>query len=595
LLSKYNEYVKNNSYAAGAVLSLVAAVVFAGVLPNGLVYDDGKQLLENPFVRNAHLWWKIFTGSVWSFLGAGAEANFYRPLHIFSYWLIWRVAGPNPTAYHFFQWLLYMATGLVVFQIGREIVGNDLAALAGSLLWLLHPLHVEAVAWIAAVPDMGCGFFYLLAFLLFLRAEKAESGSVARHALAALAYFPALFFKEAAFSFPLLVIAYWFFFSNAVEPWGRRAACWGMCAGAAVVYSLVRVAALGHFIGSGRLWKIPPKILAAALGLLGQHARLFFWPVHLNVFHTFEPDSSLRSLWPWLTLLVLVGAGALRKRQPVLGFLVVWWAVTLIPCLDVRQLSFPLLAERFSYLPSVGLCLALAYFCLAWLPQRLPRARLAPVVLPALGLVMCFWCFQDVRAVPNWRNNQSLFGYSLNVVPDAGMVRVHHGLDLQYRERDLEGARKEFAAALRLNLASFYPLNTVTYDSYIGLGQIADLEGRHDEALAYYQKAIQTLPYHSLAYDILGTVYFPRADYAKAAEQFARAVRVNPQDIIARFYLGSCWMKLGRYREAAEQFRAAREIDPTYWQAYTAEVQALQAAGDASGAAAVRKLKPPSE
>ena len=488
-----------------------------------------------------------------------------------------------------------MATGLVVFQIGRELLGNDLAAFAGSLLWLLHPLHVEAVAWIASVPEMGCGFFYLLAFRLFLRAEKAGSRRVARHALVALAYFPALFFKEAAFSFPLLLIAYWFFFSDAVETWRRRAACWAMYAGAAVVYSAARLAALGHFSAARHLWKIQPKIIAAAMGLLGQHAKLFFWPVHLNVFHNFDPGPSLRTLWPWLTLLVLVAAGALRKRQRVLGFLVVWWAVTLLPCLDVRQLSFPLLAERFSYLPSVGICLALAYLGLGLLPQQLPRVWLAPAVLLLLGLVMCFWCFQDVRAVPNWRNNESLFGYSLNVAPDAGLVRIHHGLDLQFREHDLEAARKEFETALRLNQASFVPLNTVTYDSYIGLGQIADLEGRHDEALAYFQKATRASPYNSLAYDILGTVYFPRGDYAKAAEYFARAVQVNPQDLSGRFYLGTCWMKLGKYREAAEQFHAAREIDPTYAQAYTAEAQALDAAGDAAGAAQVRKLMPASE
>jgi tetratricopeptide (TPR) repeat protein len=475
------------------------------------------------------------------------------------------------------------------------MVGNDLAAFAGSLLWLLHPLHVEAVAWIASVPEMGCGFFYLLAFLLFLRAEKAGNRRLARHALAALAYFPALFFKEAAFSFPLLVIAYWFFFSDAVEPWRRRAACWSMYVAAVVVYSAARVSALGHFSGARHLWKIQSGMITAALGLLGQHARLFFWPVHLNVFHSFDPGPSVRSLWPWLTLVALVAAGTLRKRQTVLGFLVAWWAVTLLPCLDVRQLSFPLLAERFSYLPSVGLCLALAYLGLALLPQQLSRVPLAPVVLPALGLVVCFWCFQDVRAVPNWRNNESLFGYSLNVAPDAGLVRIHHGLDLQFRQHDLEGARKEFETALRLNQASFDPLNTVTYDSYIGLGQIADLEGRHDEALAYYQKATRAVPYHSLAYDILGTVYFPRGDYAKAAEYFARAVQVNPQDLSGRFYLGTCWRKLGKYREAAEQFRAARAVDPSYGQAYAAEAQALDAAGDAAAAAQVRRLKPASE
>jgi hypothetical protein len=355
-----------------------------------------------------------------------------------------------------------MATGLVVFQIGRELLGNDLAAFADSLLWLLHPLHVEAVAWIASVPEMGCGFFYLLAFLLFLRAEKAGSGRVAHHALAVLANLPALFFKEAAFSFPLLLIAYWFFFSDVVETWRSKAAWWGMYVAAAVVYSAARIAAFGHFSGAAHFWKIQPKISAAAIALLGQHAKLFFWPVHLNVFHNFDPGPSLRSLWPWLTLLVLVAAGAQRKRQPVLGFLVTWWAVTLLPWLDVRLLSFPLLAERFSYLPSVGICLALAYLGLGLLPQQLPRVWLAPVVLLLLGLVMRFWCFQDVRAVPNWRSNETLFGYSLNVAPDASLVRIYHGLDLQYRQQNPEAARKEFETALRLNQASFEPLNTVT-------------------------------------------------------------------------------------------------------------------------------------
>jgi tetratricopeptide (TPR) repeat protein len=175
------------------------------------------------------------------------------------------------------------------------------------------------------------------------------------------------------------------------------------------------------------------------------------------------------------------------------------------------------------------------------------------------------------------------------------LVRIHHGLDLQFRGHDLEGARKEFETALRLNQASFDPLNTVTYDSYIGLGQIADFEGDHDEALAYFQEATRALPYHSLAYDILGAVYFPRGDYAKAAEYFARAIQVNPQDLSGRFYLGCCWMKLRKHREAAEQFRAAREIDPTYAQAYAAEARALDAAGDAAGASQVRKLKPASE
>jgi tetratricopeptide (TPR) repeat protein len=98
------------------------------------------------------------------------------------------------------------------------------------------------------------------------------------------------------------------------------------------------------------------------------------------------------------------------------------------------------------------------------------------------------------------------------------------------------------------------------------------------------------LPRRGPAYNFLGSFYFPREDYAKAAEYFAQAVHANPYDLGARFYLGTCWMKLGRHREAVEQFRAAREVDLTYWQAYEAEARALEAMGDSAGAAQVRSL-----
>jgi tetratricopeptide (TPR) repeat protein len=591
LLEAWNQRLKDYPHAAQAVLALIAVSVFAGVLANGFVYDDGKQLLENPFVRNARLWPHIFTGSVWSFMGGAVQTNFYRPLHIFTYWLVCRVAGPDPAAYHFIQWLLYMLTALVVFQVGRELLHNELAAFVGSLLWIVHPLHVEAVAWIASTPEAGSGLFYLLGFWFFLRAERAENHRQVRHVLAALAYFPALFFKEMALSFPALVLAYWFFFPSK-EPLRGKALHYIPYVVAVAGYLGVRLAALGHLVGTTHFWKMQAGVPEAAMGLLGQHTKLFFWPVHLNVFHTFDPEGSLRSPWPWLTLIVLAAVCALRKRQPAFSFLIVWWAVTLLPCLDVRQLSFPLLAERFSYLPSVGLCLGLGFGGLCLLPRRLERLEVAPVVLLLLTLIGCFWTVQTVQAIPHWRNNEVLWSYSLQAAPDAALVHVHHGLELQYHDRDLTGAAREFQSALDLNRATYMPLSIVAYDSYIGLGEIADIEGRHEEALGYFQMAARALPYQSLAYDVLGAVYFPRGDYARAAEYFGLAVKVNPQDLSARFYLGSCWMKLGKYREAAEQFHAAREIDPTYFQAYRAEAQALEAAGDAAGAARVRSLKP---
>ncbi len=592
MLNRWNEKLKHYPGVAGALLLFATFAAYAGALANQFVYDDGPQILENPFVLNPHLWSRIFTGSVWSFRGVAVGDNFYRPLQVFVYWLLYRWAGPNPAAFHAIQLLLYAASVWLVYRLGQELLENDLAAFLGALLWTLHPLHVEAVAWISGIPEVGFAFFYLLAFLLFLRTEAAQAGRVLGHGLAVLAFFPALFFKEMALSFPLLLVAYWFFLGprTAAESWPRRMVRWIPYLGAVGVYAAIRWTVLGYFSHASSLWKVSPRLLGASVGLLGEHTRLFFWPTHLNVFRTFDLGMGLRSPWTWLTLLVLFLSLLIRKREPLLGFLVVWWAIALIPCLDIRQLSFPLLAERFSYLASVGLCLAISFALIIRLPERVPSLRPVRLALPVMALVMCFWAVQTVRAIPNWRNNGTLTDYSLQQSPNAPLLHSVRGVVLEYTSNDLEGAKREFETALQLNQNSLRPMQGVVYEAYLGLGQIAQRRGRTEEALRYYHKAVRVLPHLSTGYDALGAVYFPSGQYGESAGYFAQAVKVNPQDLGARFYLGTCWMKLGRYRDAAEQFRAAREIDPNYTQAYEAETRALEAEGDAAGAAQVRTL-----
>ena len=587
MLTRLDALLKKYHAAAGWLLILTAFAVYRGALACGFVFDDVQQILENPFVKNPHLWNRIFLGSVWSFVGRGGQNSFYRPLQIFSYWLVCRVAGFNPAAYHFFHLLIYSLSIWMVFVIGRKLLQNEVAAFAGALLWTLQPLHVEAVVWISANPDIGCALFCLLGFWFFLRAEDCSPANFRWHVLAAAVYFPALFFKEVAFSFPLLLVAYWLCFSSA-QPWYSRALNWLPYVAAGAVCAVIRTTVMGHFSEGSFLQELHARVAWTAVALLGEHAQVFFWPVQLNDFRGLNVAASLRSPWPWAVLAVLAAACLGRKREPRLSFLVLWWGVTVSPCLSYLHLSFPLVADRFSYLPSVGLCLALGYLAFDWLPRQFPNPRLAPVVAPALAAVAALWTVQSVRAIPHWRDNDTFFDYSLRVSPDAALVHVTRGVVLQFRERDYDGAAREFRTALQLNAQSLKPLPVVTYNAYIGLGQVALTEGREPEALGYFHKATGLLRDFNVAYDMLGAVYFPRGDYERAAGYFQQAVRSNPQDVEAQFYLGTCWMKLGRPAQAAEPFHAARLVDPNFFQAYQAEATALDAAGDPAGAARVR-------
>jgi Flp pilus assembly protein TadD len=589
MLARLDGLLRKYQALSSWLLILVAVAVYREALACGFVYDDVHLILQNPFVKNPHLWRRIFLGSLFSFDGPGAQTGFYRPLSVFSYWLVCRVAGLDPGAYHLFLVVLYALSIWIVYRLGRKILQNELAAFAGALLWTLHPLHVEVVAWVASISDIGCTLFCLLGFWLFLRAEDHSPANFRWHAAAAAVYFPALFFKEMAFSFPLLLLAYWFCHSSA-ESWSRRALHWLPYVAAAGVCGVIRVAVMGHFSLNSPIRRFTAQVAGAAVGLLGQHAKLFFWPVNLSEFRDFDLAASVRSPWPWVALLVVAVACVWRHRDPRLSFLVLWWVVTLLPCLDYRQLSVPLVADRFSYLASVGLCLALGYLVFGWLPLHFPKVGHAWVVVGAIVAVATLWAAQTVRIIPHWRDNEALFDYSLHVSPNAAEVRASHGVVLQLLENDLDGAAREFRTALRLNAQNFRPTPAVTYTSYIGLGQVALLQGREPEALDYFDKAVHLLPNSSFAYDVLGSVYFPRSDYARAAEYFQQAVRVNPQDLGGRFFLGTCWMKLGKPAQAAGEFRAAREVDPDYFQAYEAEARALEAAGDRAGAARVRRM-----
>ena len=581
--------VSRSSLVIQGLIVLAVFALYSSSLTGGFVYDDQKQILENPFVLNPHLWTHIFTGSVWSFDGAGYAANFYRPLMIFSFWLVDRIAGLSPASFHLFQLILFAATACAVYAVGKELLGSRLAALFAALLWAAHPERVEAAAWISALCDTGCGLFYVLAFWMFLRAECSSLRRLTKHIAAAIAFFVALLFKEMAISLPILLLVWWFFAGDR-EPWRARARRWAPYLVAAGVYLAVRRLALGHLVSAARASGSLSRVLLAAVALFGGHTQTFVNPVHLSVFRTFNVHQALHSPWPWLSFATLLAALLVRKRAPTLSFLVFWWPLTLLPCLDIRRLSVPLLADRFTYIPEVGLCLAIVLVAGQALPARVTQVWARGIAYSALGILALFWGAQSYAGIFHWRDNQALLIYSLKQSPDDPSLHIVRAWERDYRDHDLAGAAAEFETAMRLNQASLRPNSLITYNAELGLGRIALERGRREAAVSRFLEAIRLSPRLSEAYLSLGAVYFPIDDYATAATYFAKAVRLNPYDVSAHFYLGSCWMKLRKFKDAASEFHTARQVDPQYWQAYQAEAQAFQATGETRQAAEVRQL-----
>jgi protein O-mannosyl-transferase len=594
LTASWNQRLRDHPLMTAAVLTLATFAAYGPALANGFAFDDEQVIVQNPYVADPGWWRHILATPAWAFVGVKTWSTYYRPLQIFSYWLFWRLDGPNPGVYHLFQLIFYVASVWFLYRIGCELIGREVVAFAGALLWALHPVHVEAVAWAAALPDVGVGFFCFLAFLLFLRAEREGRWLDGRHVVAALAFGLGLLFKENALSLLPLMVAYWFFLGKP-GGWPARLVRLAPYVVALGVYLAVRIAVLGHFSAGPHIWSISESVVGSALALLGAHLRLFIWPVGLSPVRSFNWIDGLHSVWPWAALLLLVAGWALRKREPLFAFFTFAWLIALLPCLDIRQITTPFAADRYSFLPTFGLCLALGWLVMERLPNLRPRGFSIQGAAALVAVVAALWTVGTEAAIPHWRSSGALMRYGLRENPDSGTPYIYKAIDLEYRVGDLEGAAREFRTAMKVNQSSRPLLVAVVCQANLGLGEIAYFQGRSEEALKYFSEVLRLCPdgHEKFAvYDAIGAMSFVKGQYAEAAENFRKAVQWGPADVSGHYYLGTCEIKLGHFREAAEQFHIVTQIDPSLRPAYMAEAAALDASGDTAAAARIRAGTP---
>lgn len=557
---------------AAVVLTAAVVLLYHPALRGSFVYFDSFEIEGNPSVTSPALWLQNFTYSARTALAG--RGHYYRPFYFLSYWLVYRIAGPQPFAFHLFQVFLFAVTAWLLFRLGRELLGDETAALAGALLWVSHPAHVEAVAWISSLCDVGCALFYVLAFGLFLRAERSAPGRLRPHLPAAAAFLAALLFKEMAYSFPILLLAYWFFLAPA-ESWKTRGLRWIPYMVVFGGYLMLRMSVLGGVTTAGSPWNVSRSVVAQSLILLTEHTKIFLWPTHLAYGRTTGLEGGSLFPGPLIMVSALVLVLAIRKRAPKFAFLVFFWVVTLSTALDIRQITFPYLADRFSYLPSAGLCLAVSYVLFDLLPRSFPSLRPSWFALPLTGIIAFFWAIQTSRAITHWRNEEAFSTYSMQESPSIPIFHNIRGRVLATQTGDLQGATKEFETALRLSGSAPELWVAAAHDAYMGLANVALQQDRLEEAARMYENAAAKMPANTAAYKQLATLYVRQNEFPKVAAYLSDVVRLDPQDVEAQFNLGVCWLKMERYSDAARQFRTVESVNPSFPHIAEAEAQAM--------------------
>ena len=601
---------RNLGLDAIACMALVAltCVAYYGTLGNDFVnFDDDLYVSANHHVQAG----LTPQGVVWAFT-TGHAAN-WHPLTWLSHMVDVEIFGLNPSGHHFTSLLLHALNALLLYGLLRRTTGHVARSLFVAALFAVHPLHVESVAWVAERKDVLSTFFGLLALLAY--AHYARAPGVRRYLVVLVLFAAGLMAKPMLLTWPLLLLLldYW-----SLERLARDTPLIKQLAGPkrALLFEkvpLVLVAVVsavttlvvqrsGGAVGAIDRFPLALRIANAVLAYIFYLARAIV-PVRLAVFYPYpEHMPGFGLLLGAVVILALATVGACRARAArpyaLVGWL--WYLLTLAPVVGLIQFGGQAYADRYSYVPLIGVCIVLAWRLPELVASSLLRrnALALAAALAVAGLTLL--CRQQVGY---WRDSETLWQHAVAVTPGNHMAHLKLG-NAQVEHGRLDAAEGHYREALRIrplsrqannNLASLrlrqgrYP-EAVQFASQVlevdpghvlanvNMGIALASLNRVDAARAHFERALRGDPECADAHFNLATALFMDDEYAPAAGHFDAALRIRPLDNAARFGLGAALFQQGKIEEAARHFKAvlARAPDHAQAKAYLQRINAPQ-------------------
>ena len=533
-----------NKHVLYIILIVVAGFgVYANALNGAFVWDDQRLIVENAYIKDIASLPRLFTQNLRA--GAGREGRFYRPLQAVTYMLDYAVWKSDVRGYHLTSIVLHILTALVFYWLLTLLFQDRLLSFFASLLFVVHPLHTEAVTYISGRADPLSGLFILLSLLLYVGYNDKQK--LSSYLLMLLTYALALLSRESALILPVLVLVWCAAFKKKIN--GK--AFLSLIA-VSLAYLLARAAVPGPLSAGGRvvtgtLFQRLPGIFAA----ISDYLRLFFLPLRLHMEYGFR-------FFAWSEAKVLFGCAAaavllftaLRKREkdPLVFFSLAWFFVTLFPQSGIIPLN-AYMAEHWMYLPSLGLCMLIAGL-LTRLYRRKKAGRAAIVIVL---LVAGFYSFLTVKQNTYWRRPEILYKRILTFAPQS--ARVLNNLGRIYTDRG------EYDKALE-SLHKALEADPGLYESYYNLGNAYSAMGKVIDAVLSYQKALALKPDFAKAQANLGVVLDETGDYQGAIAAYKKAIELKPDYAMAYGNLGVSYENLGEEQQAIAAYKKALALDP---------------------------------
>jgi tetratricopeptide (TPR) repeat protein len=549
------------------ILLLVSFAVYLNALFGAFVYDDMLQIVKNPWIRDIRNIPVIFSKSVWSFLPGRDVDNYYRPLMHIVYMLNYYLFGLNPWGFHLVNILFHCGATVLVFLLIRRFLTEQgvttslvylSPAFIAAVLFAVHPIHTEAVTWIAGLPDVSFTFFYLLSFYCYVRSKTVLSGS---YFFSLVCFAVAALFKEPALTLPVILLAYDYVYREErlrLTDYVKRYISYLVIAAG---YLVLRIHILGGFA--------PLKIHVTmssyqyainVFPLFSQYLEKLLVPLNLNAFYVFHPITSLFQLKGILSLMVtavivaLIAIAFKRNRIAFLGLLFV--TVPLMPVLYIPALGVDTFTDRYLYLPSVGYVFLVGVF-LSWAKEKLPRA--VTIIMIVAVVIGGLYAVGTVTRNNVWRDNFSLWSDTVKKSSDSAFV--HYNLGNTYESQgQMDKAIAEYKTALQLK---------PDYEkAHYNLGTAYASRGLWAKAIPEFETALWLKPDLAATHTNLGVAYQSQGQLDYAILEYQTALRLNPDDVDAHNNLGVVYRSQGLLNKAIAEFQTAIRLRPDYESAH---------------------------
>ncbi len=541
-----------------------------------LNFDDTDYVTKNPIVQAG----LTVKGVFWAF--QTTYASNWHPLTWLSHMLDCELYGLTPGGHHLTNVFLHLANTLLLFALLRRMTGALWPSALVAALFAWHPLHVESVAWVSERKDVLSTFFGLLALLTY--GFYAERPGWKRYTLTLLAFILSLLAKPMLVTLPFLLLLLDFWPLERSAECGVRSAESGGSGRLRLWQKLVLEKA--PFFGLSLISCVVAFLAQKSGGSLASMTRLplgeraanaavayasylwqTIWPLELAVFYPHPLHSSGAKVMAALMVLLAVSVVVFLSRRAYLVMGWLWYLGTLVPVIGLVQVGDHARADRYTYLPLVGI-----FIGVVWAATELAAARPSwrrPLQASAV-CVSALLALGTRFQLSHWKASESLFQRALVVTDNNYIAHNNLGnvLDLSGRH---EAARRHYEETLRIR-PDFA-------GTHYNLANVFAREGNIDGALRHYRTAIELQPDYADAHYNLGVLLANRGQADEAIEHHRTALRSRPAFAEAHNSLGNLLFRQGKLDEAIASYRGALQARPSYLDALLNLALALKQAG----------------